>query len=98
MTPAQALLAPIIAVMLIDMRTTYLGLSNGLFEKNGVARVLIERFGLLRGMLVYEAGILALFGGAALLFPSQWALQVVLLTDVSIAAASNLRLIKLTHI
>jgi hypothetical protein len=68
-TFAQMLLVPIVALMAADMALTARGLPMGYEEKNWLAAPVMERFGMLRGMLIYEGVLLLTLGTVVVLFP-----------------------------
>jgi hypothetical protein len=93
MTFAQMLLAPIVALMAVDMALTAKALAIGYEEKNVLAATVMKRFGVMRGMLVYEGGLLLILTAMAVSFPSQWALPLSVAIELLLAVLSNLCLI-----
>ena len=94
MTFAQMLLAPIVAIMAADMATTAKGLGLGHEEKNFLAAPIMDRFGMLRGMLIYEGVLLLILGTVVVLFPAQWALPLAVAAELLITVVRNVRILK----
>ena len=94
MTFAQMLLVPIVALMVADMVLTAKGLGRGYEEQNWLAVPVMERFGMIRGMLIYYGIGLLILGTVVVLFSSQWALPLVLMIEIMVAVWRNYRLVK----
>ena len=89
MTLAQMLLVPLVLLMAIDQRQTIKGLSLGAVETNLTALALIQRFGIAKGIVIYESGFFLVALAAVVLFPSQWALPLFLNGAAALTVIGN---------
>lgn len=88
------LLGPMLVLMIADMVLTAHGLSRGFREINFIAARLMDRIGVVPGMLVYEGALFALVTAVVVLFAGQWALPSGIVIEIAIAVERNGRLIQ----
>lgn len=89
------LLVPMAAGMAVDTAQTLKALSLGLCETNSLVVWLMRRLGSpARGIVAFQAIVLLVFAGGTLLFPSQWALPLVLIVFLIPTIALNRRMIR----